>query len=78
MRLRNSDKIRNDYKIYLEPILATACEHKGNNLNITRSKYIRYFVIRCLINDGYTLNKITDKFNKFYKHQLVRQGNDVQ
>jgi len=67
MKLRNSDKIRNDYKIYLEPMLATACDFEGSKLNITRSKYIRYCVIRCLIKDGYPLNKITDKFNKFYK-----------
>ena len=67
MELEWSDKIRNDYKIYLEPLLSTACNHEGKKIGITRSKYIRYCVIRCLIKDGYPLNKITNKFNKFYK-----------
>jgi len=40
--------------------------HQGNKLGITRSKYIRYAVIRALIQDGYPLDKITDKFQKFY------------
>jgi len=70
MKLKWSDKIRNDYKIYLEPILATACKHEGEKKGITRSKYIRYCVIRCLIEDDYPLNKITDKFNPFYKSTI--------
>lgn len=70
MKAKWSDKIRNDYKIYLEPLLATACEHEGNKKSITRSKYIRYCVIRCLIKDGYPLKEITDKFNPFYKSMI--------
>lgn len=65
MKARWSDKIRSDYKIYLEPILATGCEHQGNKLGITRSKYIRYAVIRALIQDCYPLDKVSKKFDKF-------------
>jgi hypothetical protein len=72
MKLKLSDKIRNDYKIYLEPILANASEHQGLKLGISRSKYIRYAVIRSLIIDGYPLNKITDKFDKFYKCNKIK------
>jgi len=72
MRLKWSDKLRCDYKIYLEPILANGCEHQGNKLGITRSKYIRYAVIRALIQDGYPLDKITDKFQKFYAKENQR------
>ena len=67
MKLNYSDKLRNDYKIYLEPLLATACDAQGKTMKITRSKYIRYCIIRCLIKDGFPLNKISDKFNPFYK-----------
>ena len=70
MKLKWSDKTRKDYKIYLEPLLATGCEHIGKQKGITRSKYIRYCVIRCLINDGYPLDKITDKFTLFYKSMI--------
>lgn len=62
-----SDKLRNNYKIFLEPILATAATHCGKKLNISRSKYIRYSLIRSLIEDKYPLNKITTKFDPFYK-----------
>jgi len=66
MIIKKSDRLRCDYKVYLEPILATGCEFQGDKLKITRSKYIRYAIIRALINDGYPLNKMTDKFQKFY------------
>ena len=46
--------------------------HQGNKLGITRSKYIRYAVIRALIQDGYPLDKITDKFQKFYAKENQR------
>ena len=69
-----SDKFRNDYKIYLEPLLATACKFEGKKLNITRSKYIRYCVLRCLIEDGYPLKDITNKFDKFYKINKLDKG----
>jgi len=74
-----SDKIRCDYKIYLEPILAYGCEHQGRKLKISRSKYIRYAVIRALIQDGYPLSRITGKFQKFYlkENQRVTQGTVV-
>jgi len=67
MRLEWSDKIRKDYKIYLEPLIASACDFKGKQKGLTRSKYIRECVIRCLIVDGYPLNKVSDKFNNYYK-----------
>jgi len=77
MKAKWSDKIRSDYKIYLEPVLATGCLHQGEKLKITRSKYIRYAVIRALIQDGYPLDKLSNKFKKFYENQRVRQGNDI-
>jgi hypothetical protein len=57
-----SDKIRKDYRVYLEPLLAFASAHQAG-----MSKYIRYAVIRALIADGYPLSAITSKFNAFYK-----------
>ena len=67
MKANFADKFRNDYKIYLEPLLATACMHEGKKLKLTRSKFIRYAVIRLLIEKGYPLKNITSKFNDFYK-----------
>lgn len=80
MKAKLSDKIRCDYKVYLEPILAFGCKHQGEKLKISRSKYIRYAVIRALIQDGFPLNKITGKFQKFYlkENQRVIQGTFVQ
>jgi len=67
MKAIYTDKIRNNYKIYLEPILATACVHQGERIGITRSKYIRYAVINQLIKDKYPLKRMSNKFNAFYK-----------
>lgn len=67
MKLEWSDKIRKDYKIFLEPILASACMFKGKQLKLTRSKYIRECIIRCLIVDQYPLNKVSHKFKNYYK-----------
>jgi len=68
MKIENNDLLRVDYKGYMEPILLTACKHQATKSNAkTRSKYIRWAVIRALIQDGYPLNKITNKFNMFYK-----------
>jgi hypothetical protein len=68
MKAKWSDKIRVDYKGYMEPLLLTACEHQATKCGAkTRSKYIRYAVIRSLIQDGYPLNKISKKFDKFYQ-----------
>ena len=54
----------------MEPILLTACEQQAKKCGArTRSKYIRYAVIRALIQDKYPLNKISSKFNKFYAHK---------
>ena len=70
MKLKFSDKLRVDYKGYMEPILLTACDHQAKKCGArTRSKYIRYAVIRALIQDKYPLNKISSKFNKFYAHK---------
>jgi hypothetical protein len=67
MILKYSDKIRVDYKGYMEPLLLAACEHEANNMGLSsRSKFIRYAVIKCLIEMKYPLNKYTNKFNKFY------------
>lgn len=67
MKANFSDGFRKDYKIYLEPLLATGCMNRGNKLKITRSKYIRYAVINQLIRDGYPLKTISNKFNAFYR-----------
>jgi hypothetical protein len=68
MKIKHSDLIRNDYKIYLEPILSTACDHQAKIERCkTRSKYIRYAIIRALIQDGYPLKEISNKFDAFYK-----------
>jgi len=70
MKIKQTDSLRCDYKIYLEPILATGCQYQGNRLQITRSKYVRYAVIRALIEDDYPLNKLSKKFDKFYAHKI--------
>lgn len=62
-----SDISRKDYKGYMEPVLITGCDHQSKKLKITRSKYIRYAVINQLIKDGFPLNKISNKFNAFYR-----------
>jgi len=55
--------LRQDYKIYLEPLLATACKHIASKKGLTRSKYVRFAVINQLISDGYPLENI--EYNKF-------------
>lgn len=68
MKCNFSDKVRIDYRVYLEPILATAARHQAEKCGArTMSKYIRYAVIRALIEDGYPLKIISSKFNAFYK-----------
>jgi len=72
MKIKWDDKTRVDYKGYMEPLLLTACEHQAKICGAkTRSKYIRYAVIRALIQDGYPLDKISNKFEQFYKNQQV-------
>ena len=66
-KLNYSDILRQDYKGYMEPVLLSACNYQASKLNITRSKYIRYAVINQLIKDGFPLNRISNKFNDFYK-----------
>jgi hypothetical protein len=62
-----SDKIRVNYTGYMEPILLTACNHQATKCGAkTRSKYIRYAVIRALIQDGYPLKDVSKKFDKLY------------
>jgi hypothetical protein len=71
-----SDISRKDFKIYLEPVLATACDHQAGKVGCkTRSKYIRYAVIRALIQDGYPLDKVSDKFLDFYNCSKIRVPN---
>jgi len=63
-----SDVLRKNYKVFLEPLLASACDHMALKIGCrTRSKYIRYAVIRALISDGYPLKNVSDKFGSFYK-----------
>lgn len=64
MKLVWSDKLRVEYKGYMKPLLLTACQHQANKYGAkTRSKYIRYDVIRSLIEDGYPLRNFTTKFD---------------
>ena len=75
MKARNSmsDLLRMDYKIYLEPLLSRACDLMASKIGCrTRSKYIRYAVIRSLIQDGYPLDKVSDKFKPFIDRELNR------
>lgn len=66
--MKFSDKFRIEYKGYMEPLLLTACEHQAGKCGaVTRSKYIRYAVIRSLIKDGYPLDEYSKKFDLFYK-----------
>ena len=67
MILNDSDKIRVSYNGFMEPCLLKGCTHQGSKLKISRSKYIRYAVIKKLIEDGYPLNRISNKFNDFYR-----------
>ena len=73
MRPNFSDIIRKDFKIYLEPVLATGCDHMAGKVGCkTRSKYIRYAVIRALIQDGYPLDKVSKKFDDFYNCSKIK------
>jgi len=68
MKANFTYKFRTDFRVYLEPLLATACKHEANKTKCrTMSKYIRYAVINQLIKDGYPLKDITNKFNAFYR-----------
>jgi len=63
-----SDKGRVDYRVYMEPILARAASHMTSKSTCkTRSKYIRYAVIRALIADGYPLAEVSKKFEPFQR-----------
>lgn len=74
MKALYSDVLRKDYKAYMEPVLLTACDHMAKKIGTnTRSRYIRYAVIRALIVDGYPLDRVSGKFDKFYK-SLEKQG----
>ena len=68
MKANFSDKFRESFKVYLEPLLATGCKHQAGKTKCrTMSKYIRYSVINQLIRDGYPLKEISNKFNDFYR-----------
>jgi len=61
-----SDKTRFDYRVYMEPVLARACEIGASKVGCrTVSKYIRYAVINQAIRDGYPLENVSKKFNAF-------------
>lgn len=61
-----SDKIRDQRKVFAEPVLWTGAEVCGKKIGISRSKYVRYAIINQLIRDGFPLNKLSSKFNAFY------------
>lgn len=57
------DRLREDYPVYLEPILARACSEMAVKLKLrTRSRYLRRATVLALLHDGYPLNAVTDKF----------------
>ena len=63
MKALMSDIIRKDYRVYLEPILASACTHQAGVVGIrTMSRYIRRAVVLALKADGYPLDSVTSKF----------------
>lgn len=60
-----SDKIRKDYRVYLEPVLAVACAHQAKIIGIrTMSRYIRRAIVLTLKADGFPVDSITSKFKK--------------
>ena len=78
MNANFSDILRTDFKIYLEPVLATGCAHIAEKIGCkTRSKYVRYAVIRALIQDGYPLNQLSDKFDRFYNCSKINSDHRV-
>ena len=67
MKANFSDTFRVDYKGYMEPILLHALNHEAGKIGITRSKLIRYAVIKLLIEKGFPLKSLSNKFNDFYR-----------
>ena len=64
MKVSFSDIITKDYRVYLEPLLATASLHMAQKIGCrTMSKYIRRAVIRQLNEDGYPLSRVTSKLS---------------
>jgi len=67
-----SDRFRKDYRVYLEPVLATACAHQAGVIGVrTMSRYIRRAVVLALKADGYPLDSVT---SKFVKVKLLHKG----
>lgn len=74
MKCKKSDILRTDFKIYLEPVLASACDHQALKEGCrTRSKYIRFAIIRALIQDGFPLKEVSKKFDIFYNCNKIKQ-----
>ena len=67
MILNYSDKFREDYKGYMEPILLTQATFYGEKKNQTRSEYVRQAVVERLIREGCPLKNMSSKFNDLYK-----------
>jgi len=60
-----SDKIRKDYRVYMEPVLASACKEQAVKIGIrTMSRYVRRAVVLTLKSDGYPLDEVTKRFRK--------------
>jgi hypothetical protein len=63
MKAKLSDRICKDYRVYLEPVLTTACAYQATVVGVrTMSRYIRMAVVYMLKTDGYPLDKVTRKF----------------
>lgn len=55
-----TDKVRLDYRVYMEPVLARACEVGAVQVGCrTVSRYIRRAVILQAIADGYPLEHVS-------------------
>jgi len=63
-----NDTIRKDYRVYLEPILATACSHQAEKVGVrTMSRYIRRAVI--YVEDRWVSFRFC--YKKVYKSQCL-------
>jgi hypothetical protein len=67
MKALFSDAIQIDYKAYAEPVLLTAMTHQAKKVGMTRSQYIRDTMIKRVVNDGYPLGKVSNKFNELLR-----------
>ena len=57
-----TDKVRMDFRVYMEPVLGVACEWGARKVNCRSvSRYIRRAVIIQAVRDGYPLADVSEK-----------------